>query len=73
MWVLNVKWIDSPPGMIDSFKRYFASSLTTRIELVERAEVKGNLQKKPLDEEQAETLGGSEGGHTDTDVGVVES
>jgi len=62
--------------MINSFKRYFASSkrsLTTRIELVQRAEVKGNLQKKPLDEEQAETLGGSEGGHTDTDVGVVES
>ena len=62
MWVLIVKWIGSPPGVINSFKR----NLTIQIELVERAEVKGNPQKNPLDEKQAKTL---RGGHTDTDAG----
>ena len=39
---------------------------TMWIELVERAKVKGNPQRTPLDEEQAERSRGSEGRHTAT-------
>lgn len=60
--------------MMNSFKRCFASgkhSLTIRIELVERTEVKSNPPKTPLDKKQAETLRSTEDWHTDTDVGGV--